>query len=160
MAKSVTLQAENREVARRKLVSYRAQCDIFRQLLKIVESAESRLTSVTAQYEETRSHGVGRDTLADQITTLEDQLSRLTRVIDEQSHALDEVLWIINEIVPENPTVASILSKRYLEPDHEPTFNEIADEMGYSEGYVKSKHLEGLDLVYGLIAANGGGRHG
>ena len=61
---------------------------------------------------------------------------------------------------PENPTVASILSKRYLEPDHEPTFNEIADEMGYSEGYVKSKHLEGLDLVYGLIAANGGGRHG
>ena len=29
MAKSVTLQAENREVARRKLVSYRAQCDIF-----------------------------------------------------------------------------------------------------------------------------------
>ena len=157
MAKSATLKAENREVARRKLVGYRAQCDIFRQLLKIVESAESRLTSVTAQYEETRSHGVGRDTLADQITTLEDQLARLTRVIDEQSHALDEVLWVINSLVTDHPTIASIMSKRYLEPDYEPTFKEIADEMGYSEGYVKSKHLEGLDLVFDIISRHGVG---
>ena len=160
MAKSVTLQAENREIARRKLVSYRAQCDIFRQLLKIVESAETRLSSVTAQYEEMRSSNAARDTMGDQLITLESQLDRLNRVIDEQSRALDEVLGIINAIVPENPIVASILSKRYLEPDYEPTLSEIADEMGYSEGYVKSKHLEGLDLVYGLLATSGGGRHG
>lgn len=151
MAKSATLQAENREAARRKLVGYRAQCDIFRQLLKIVESAETRLSSITAQYEETRSSNAARDTMGDQLIMLESQLERLTRVIDEQAHALDEVLWIINSLVPEHPTTARVLSKRYLEPDREPTFKEIADEMGYSEGYVHNKHLEGLDLVYDIL---------
>ena len=152
MAKSATLQAENREIARRKLVSYRAQCDIFRQLLKIAESAESRLASITALYEETVSSGSAHDTMADQIIMLNDQVEKLSGIIEKQAAALDEVLWIVNSLVPEHATIARIMSKRYLEPDYEPTFKEIADEMGYSEGYVNNKHLEGLDLVFDILA--------
>ena len=151
MAKSATTQAENREIARRKLVSYRAQCDIYEKLLKIVESAESRLMSVTALYDEMRSGGVARDAMADQIITLESQIERLNKIIDEQTAALDEVLWLINYLLPDHPTITRIMSKRYLEPNYEPTLNEIADEMGFSEGYVKNKHLEGLDLIYEIL---------
>lgn len=154
MAKSATLQAENREIARRKLVSYRAQCEIFSKLLKIAESAESRLASITALYEETVSSGNAHDTMADQIIMLNDQIERLTDIIDRQAAALDEVLWLVNALVPEHATIARIMSKRYLDPEYEPSFNEIADEMGYSEGYVNNKHLEGLDLVYDLISSS------
>lgn len=160
MAKSATLQAENREIARRKLVSYRAKCDIFRQLLKIAESAESRLASVTALYEETISSGNAHDTMADQIIMLNDQVDKLSGIIEKQADTLDEVLWIVNELVPTNATIARVMSKRYLEPDHEPTFKEIADEMGYTEGHVKNLHLEGLDLVYDILARRRDERHG
>jgi len=151
MAKSATIQAENREIARRKLVSYRAQCDIYKQLLKIVESAESRLMSVTALYDEMRSGGVARDAMADQIITLESQIERLNKLIDEQAAALDEVLWLINSLLPEHPTMVSVLCKRYLEPTYEPTFQEIADDMGLSESRVKHVHLEGLDEISKII---------
>lgn len=151
MAKSATLQAENRERARRKLVGYRAQCDILEQLTKIVESAESRLTSITALYDEMRSSGVARDTMGDQIATLNEQVERLHHVIREQAAALDEVLWLINSVVPVNPSAASVLSKRYLEPTYEPTFREIADAMAMSESRVNHLHLEGLDLVSDIL---------
>lgn len=156
MAKSATLQAENREIARRKLVSYRAQCDIFRQLLKIAESAESRLASITALYEETISSGNAHDTMADQIIMLNDQVERLSVIIEKQAATLDEVLLIVNALVFEHATIASIMSKRYLEPDYEPTFKEIADEMSMSESRVKHLHLEGLDLVYDIITRHEG----
>lgn len=151
MAKSATIQAENREIARRKLVSYRAQCDIYRQLLKIVESAESRLSSVTAQYEETRSSNAARDTMGDQIIMLNDQVERLKGMCAKQAETLDEVLWLINSLLPDHPTTTRIMSKRYLEPNYEPTLKEIADEMGFSEGYVRNKHIEGLDLIYEIL---------
>lgn len=154
MAKSATLQAENREHARRKLASYRAKCDIFRQLLKIAESAESRLASITALYEETVSSGSAHDKMAEQIIMLNDQVDKLTGIIEKEAAALDEVLWIVNSLVPEHATIASIMSKRYLEPDYEPTFKEIADEMVMSESRVKHLHLEGLDLVYGILATH------
>lgn len=153
MAKNATIQAENREAARRKLIAYRAQCDIFEQLLKIVENAESRLVSVTAQYEETRSSSTARDTMGDQIATLNQQIEKLNAIIDRQAATLDEVLYLINALIPDNPTIARVMSKRYLEPTYEPTFKEIADEMGYSEDRIRHLHTEGLDLISDLISA-------
>ena len=153
MAKNATIQAKNREAARRKLIAYRAQCDIFEQLLKIVENAESRLVSVTAQYEETRSSSTARDTMGDQIATLNQQIEKLNAIIDRQAATLDEVLYLINALIPDNPTIARVMSKRYLEPTYEPTFKEIADEMGYSEDRIRHLHTEGLDLISDLISA-------
>ena len=133
-------------------MSYRAQCAIYDKLLNILESAESRLTNVTAQYEETRSTNTEHDALGDQLATLEDQVRKLTATCEKMGVTLDEVLWYINALVPSHPNVARVLSKRYLEPKYEPTFAEISAEMGYSEDWVKHKHLEGLDLVYELMS--------
>lgn len=147
MAKSATLQAEKRETARRKLVSYRAQCCILERMLKITENAESRLTHVTAMYEEMTSSGTARDTMGDQIIMLNEQMEHMGGICSDLGAKLDEVLDLINSLLPDHPNVATVLSKRYLEPNFEPTLAEIADETGFSESWVKRLHLEGLDLI-------------
>ena len=128
MAKSATIQAERREEARRKLVSYRAQCGIFDKMLAIAQNAESRLVSVTAQYEETTSSGTAHDTMGDQIIMLNDQVERMSTIVASLGETLDEVLDLINGLLPDYPNVVRVLSKRYLEPSFEPTFAEIAAE--------------------------------
>lgn len=147
MAKHSTIQAERREDARRKLIGYRASCQIYHQLLKIVGDAEDRLTTTCAQYEETITSKTAKDSLGDQIVMLDDQVTRLSGICATQARTLDEILELINGVVPIDATSAQILSKRYLEPIMEPTFAEIAADLGYSEDYVKHKHLEGLDLI-------------
>ena len=153
MAKSATLQAEKRETARRKLIAYRARCGVFDKMLDIVQNAESRLTSTTAQYKETVSTGVAHDTMADQIIMLNDQIERMSDICAGLGESLDEVLDLINGLIPMNPNAARVLAKRYLEPTYEPTFAEIAVDTGYSEDRVKHLHLEGLDLVAERIFA-------
>lgn len=153
MAKSATIQAERREEARRKLVSYRAQCGIFDKMLAITENAESRLVSVTAQYKEMTSSGTAHDTMADQLIMLNDQVERMSAICAGLGERLDEVLELINGLVPDHPNAARVLAKRYLEPGYEPTFGEIAAETGYSEDRVRHLHLEGLDLVSERIFA-------
>lgn len=153
MAKDATVQAERREDARRKLVSYRAQCGIFDKMLAITENAESRLTSITAQYEETVSSGAAHDTMADQLIMLNDQVERMSGICASLGETLDEVLDLINGLLPEHPNVVRVLANRYLEPTYEPTFAEIAAETGFSEDWVKHLHLEGLDLVADKIYA-------
>lgn len=147
MATSATLQGERREDARRKLVCYRAKCGVFDKMLDIVQNAESRLTSVTAQYEETSSTGVAHDVMADQVIVLNDQIERMSEICSGLGKALDEVLDLINSLIPDHPNAALVLAKRYLEPEYEPTFSEIAEEMGYSEDRVRHLHLEGLDAI-------------
>lgn len=153
MAKSATLQAERREEARRKLVSYRAQCGIFDKMLAITQNAESRLVSVTAQYEETTSSGTAHDTMGDQIIMLNDQVERMSAICASLGETLDEVLDLINGLLPDYPNVVRVLSKRYLEPSFEPTLAEIAAETGFSEDWVKHLHLQGLDLIAERIFA-------
>lgn len=153
MAKSATLQAERREEARRKLVSYRAQCGIFDKMLAITQNAESRLVSVTAQYEETTSSGTAHDTMGDQIIMLNDQVERMSAICANLGETLDEVLDLINGLLPDHPNVVRVLSKRYLEPSFEPTLAEIAAETGFSEDWVKHLHLQGLDLIAERIFA-------
>lgn len=153
MAKSATLQAERREEARRKLVSYRAQCGIFDKMLAITQNAESRLVSVTAQYEETTSSGTAHDTMGDQIIMLNDQVERMSAICANLGETLDEVLDLINGLLPDHPNVVLVLSKRYLEPSFEPTLAEIAAETGFSEDWVKHLHLQGLDLIAERIFA-------
>lgn len=147
MAKSATIQAERREEARRKLVSYRAQCGIFDKMLAIAQNAESRLVSVTAQYEETTSSGTAHDTMGDQIIMLNDQVERMSAICASLGETLDEVLDLINGLLPDYPNVVRVLSKRYLEPSFEPTLAEIAAETGFSEDWVRHLHLQGLDLI-------------
>lgn len=153
MAKSATIQAERREEARRKLVSYRAQCGIFDKMLAITQNAESRLVSVTAQYEETTSSGTAHDTMGDQIIMLNDQVERMSAICASLGETLDEVLDLINGLLPDYPNVVRVLSKRYLEPSFEPTLAEIAAETGFSEDWVKHLHLQGLDLIAERIFA-------
>lgn len=153
MAKSATLQAERREEARRKLVCYRAKCCILDKMLAIIENAESRLVSITAQHEETTSSGTARDTMGDQIIMLNDEVERMSGICADLGAALDEVLDLINGLLPDHPNAALVLSKRYLEPNFEPTFAEIAVETGYSEDRVRHLHLEGLDLIAEKIFA-------
>lgn len=153
MAKSATIQAERREEARRKLVSYRAQCGIFDKMLAITQNAESRLVSVTAQYEETTSSGTAHDTMGDQIIMLNDQVERMSAICASLGETLDEVLDLINGLLPDHPNVVHVLSKRYLEPSFEPTLAEIAAETGFSEDWVKHLHLQGLDLIAERIFA-------
>ena len=153
MAKSATIQAEKRETARRKLVSYRARCGVFDKMLDIVQNAESRLTSITAQYKETVSTGVAHDTMADQVIMLNDQVEKMSDICASLGSTLDEVLDLINGLVPDHPNAARVLAKRYLEPTYEPTFAEIAEETGYSEDRVKHLHLEGLDCIAEKIFA-------
>ena len=153
MAKSATTQAERREEARRKLVGYRAKCCILDKMLTITQNAESRLVSVTAQYEETTSSGIAHDTMADQIIMLNDQIERMSCICADLGVALDEVLDLINGLLPDHPNIVIVLSKRYLEPSFEPTLAEIAEETGFSESWVKRLHLEGLDLIAEKIFA-------
>lgn len=153
MAKHSTIQAEKREDARRKLISYRASCQIYHQLLKIVEDAENRLTTTCAQYSETVTSTTAKDSLGDQIAMLDEQVTRLSEICANQAHTLDEILDLINAVVPIDPISARILSKRYLEPTREPSFTEIALDLDYSEDYVRHKHLEGLDLIAEKISA-------
>ena len=147
MAKSATVQAERREEARRKLVSYRARCCILDKMLAITQNAESRLVSVTAQYNEMVSSGIARDTMADQLIMLNDQVEHMRGICADLGATLDEVLDLINGLLPDYPNAAIVLSKRYLEPNFEPTLAEIAEETGFSESWVKRLHLEGLDLI-------------
>ena len=154
MAKHATLQAERRETARRKLSEYRVQCDIFERLLRIIESAESRLTSITAQQSELIKTSGAKDRLADQIITLNAHIDRLHELNEGHIAYLDDALYLINSLLPEHTLEARVLSKRYLEPNYEPTFAEIAEEMGFSEDWVKHKHLRGLDFVANVIFEN------
>lgn len=147
MAKSATLQAERRDTVRRKLIAYRAQCGVFDKMLDIVSNAESRLTSITAQYNEMVSTGIAHDTMADQIIMLTDQVERMSGICASLGSTLDEVLDLINGVIPEHPNAARVLAKRYLEPTFEPTFAEIAVDTGYSEDRVKHLHIEGLDII-------------
>lgn len=151
MAKHATIQNERREEARRKLMSYRAKCEIFQKLLVITEETDSRLVSITAQYEETYSSGTAKEKLSAQMAQLEESVDRLGRQCEEMAESLDEVFFYINELVELRPIVATVLSKRYLEPRFEPTFAEIASDMGMDENYVRHKHLEGLDLVAAMM---------
>ena len=153
MAKSATVQAERREEARRKLVCYRAQCCILDKMLTIIENAESRLASITAMYEEMTSSGTAKDTMGDQIIMLNDQVERMGGICADIGVKLDEVLDLINSLLPDHPNEAAVLSKRYLEPNFEPTFAEIAAETGFSEDWVRHLHLRGLDLVAARIFA-------
>lgn len=148
MATDATRQAEKRERVKRYLSRYRATVSVYDSLLKIIESAESRLASITAQQSEVYTPSSAHDALADQIITLNDYIDKLSACILRETAALDGMLYVIERTMDTDCEVAEILSKRYLEPGYEPTFQEIADEMGISEKTVRRKHVYGLDLVW------------
>lgn len=120
---------------------------MFDKMLKLVESAETRLTSVTSQMGEMVTSGCAHDSMAEQIATLEDQVTKLGGIACRYAAALDESLELVESLINGNPNIARVLTKRYLEPGYEPSFREIADDMGISEDYARHLHAVGLDMI-------------
>lgn len=148
MATQETIQSERRAEAKRMLEGYRAFCGMHDSLLKLMEDCDSRLLSTTAQMHETVASSTAGDAIGSGIAKLETMSGRLTRTDDRICAKLDLTLRLVERVIEINPIAGRVLSMRYLAPaGDEPTFEEIADKLGYSYDYVKHVHLLGLDLA-------------
>lgn len=151
MATLETIQSERRLSAKRRLESYRAYCERHDQFLRLIENADSRLLSITAQLTENVASSSAGDAIGRGIVALDELATRLRKVDCDICAALDEVLWIVESVTEMNPTAGRVLSMRYLEPSN-PTFIEIAEKMHYSEDHVIRLHQAGLDIAASVIA--------
>lgn len=151
MASYETIQNERRLSAKRRLESYRAHCERHDQFLRLIENADSRLLSITAQMSENVASSSAGDAIGRGIVALDELATRLRDVDARICESLDEVLAIVEAVTEMHPTAGRILSMRYLEPSN-PTFAEIADKMNYSEDHVIRLHQAGLDIAASVIA--------
>ena len=148
MANFETIQSERRAEAKRMLEGYRAFCGMHDSMLKLMEDADSRLLSTTAQMGETRASSSAGDSIGSGLAKLETAATRLKRTDDRICAKLDATLRIIERVIEINPLAGRVLSMRYLTPaSDKPTFEEIADKLGYSVDHVKHIHLLGLDIA-------------
>lgn len=148
MASNETIRAERRDDARRILEGYRAFCAMHDNMLALMEDADSRLLSTTAQMGETRASSSAGDSIGSGLAKLESAAIRLESADDRICAKLDATLDIVERVIEEDPLAGRVLSMRYLAPaGSEPTLEEIADRMGYSEDYIKHVHLAGLDIA-------------
>lgn len=155
MANYETIQSERRALAKRMLEGYRAFCEMHDSLLRLMENADSRLLSTTAQMGETVASSAAGDAIGSGLAKLETVASRLQRVDDRICAKLDITLHLVERVIEINPTAGRVLSERYLVPaGDEPTFEEIAENMGYSYDWVKHAHLLGLDIAAMLLQDN------
>lgn len=155
MANYETIQSERRAAAKRMLEGYRAFCGMHDSLLKLIEDADSRLLSTTAQMEETVASSAAGDAIGGGLAKLETTAKRLSRTDERICAKLDITLHLVERVIDINPMAGRVLSMRYLVPaGDEPTFEEIADKMGYSYDWVKHAHLLGLDIAAMLMQDN------
>lgn len=151
MATLETIQSERRLSAKRRLEGYRAHCERHDQFLRLIENADSRLLSITAQMSENVASSSAGDAIGRGIAALDELATKLREVDAKICDALDEALWIVESVTDMNPTAGRVLSMRYLEPNN-PTFVEIAEKMHYSEDHVIRLHQAGLDIAASVIA--------
>ena len=152
MATYETIHGERRGQARRMLEGYRAFCEMHDSLLKLMEDADSRLLSTTAQMCETVASSSAGDAIGGGLVKLETASTRLKRVDDRICAKLDTALWLVERVIEINPSAGRVLSERYLVPaGEEPTFEEIAERLNYSHDWVRHAHLLGLDIVAMLL---------
>jgi DNA-directed RNA polymerase sigma subunit (sigma70/sigma32) len=148
LAKYETIQSERRAEAKRMLEGYRAFCGMHDSMLKLMEDADSRLLSTTAQIGETRASSSAGDSIGSGLAKLETAALRLERTDDRICAKLDETLRIVERVIEINPIAGRVLSMRYLVPaGDEPTFEEIADALCYSADHIRHIHLLGLDIA-------------
>lgn len=152
MASNETIRAERRDDARRMLEGYRAFCAMHDNMLALMEDADSRLLSTTAQMGETRASSSAGDSIGSGLAKLESAAIRLESADDRICAKLDATLDLVERVIEERPIAGRVLSMRYLSPaGDEPTFDEIADRMGYSVDHIHRLHLEGLDVAASII---------
>ena len=152
MATLETIHGERRGQARRMLEGYRAYCEMHDRMLHLIEDADSRLSSTTAQMGETVSSSSAGDAIGGGLVKLEAASNRWRMVDDRICSKLDATLWLVERVVEENPLAGRVLSERYLVPaGEEPTFEEIAERLNYSYDWVRHAHLLGLDMVAMLL---------
>lgn len=155
MAANETMRRERRDEARRVLEGYRALCAMHDNMLALMEDADSRLLSTTAQMSETRASGSAGDSIGSGLAKLETAARRLESADDRICATLDATLALVERVIEERPIAGRVLSMRYLSPaGDEPTFEQIADRMGYSEEHIKHVHLVGLDIAADLLKEN------
>ena len=152
MATLETIQSERRAEAKRMLEGYRSFCEMHDNLLKLMEDADSRLLSTTAQMGETVASSGAGDAIGSGLAKLENASTRLKRTDERICSKLDQSLRLVERVVEINPMAGRVLSLRYLAPaGDEPTFEEIADKMGYSSVHIYRLHLEGLDVAASIV---------
>ena len=142
---------KRREKAKNLLKGYRDGVTVNGQLLKLIADAESRLSSATAQYEETRSSGMARDALADHIASLEDVIGRLRMEDDILKDNLDDLLIMVTKATVINPSAGAVLAALYMEPGEAPSMDEVAERLYRGIDRVKQLHRAGLDIVADLM---------
>lgn len=154
MATLETIQNERRDAARRVLESYSTNCVINKQLLKLLENADSRLLSATAQMEETRGSGTAKDAIGAHIAAIHQEAERLTYASERIAVKLDEVLRIVERVSERSHLAGKILSMRYLEPGRLMELEEIASALNYDDEYIRKRHLVALDMAADVIYEN------
>ena len=155
MANYETIQSERRADAKRMLEGYRSFCEMHDSMLKMMEDADSRLLSTTAQMGETVASSAAGDSIGSGLAKLETAAKRLERTDGRICAKLDAALHLVERVIEINPVAGRVLSMRYLVPaGDEPTFDEIADKMGYSADWVRHAHLLGLDIAATLTQDN------
>lgn len=147
MATYETIRNEKRNDAKRVLEGYRALCTLNGQMLKLLEDADSRLLSVTAQMDETRGSGVAKDSMADNIASIHEASAKMRVLSSQYGRRLDEAAHLVGEVIDIDPLAGEVLAIRYMEPGRPPEFAEIAERLGYTEAHVYAKHLDGLDIA-------------
>lgn len=151
MATESTIRSERREESKRRLGGYRAWVTLNDQVLKLIESIESRQYSVTAQMSETRSGGA-KDSMAENLAALEEQEARLRAQGESYAEKMDLLLATVSKVAEADPLAGQVLSLRYMELGKPMEFAEIGDRLGeYSEDHMKRKHAEGLELAADVL---------
>lgn len=150
MATSETIKSEQRDAARTMLEGYGSLCIINTQLLKLIEDADNRLISTTAQMGETRGSGTAKDAIAVNIAAIHEAAGKLIVVSAMYAERLDAIINAVDRVNEIDPLAAKVLSKRYMEPGRMPEFAEIGEDLGYSADYMMEKHLDGLNIICDL----------
>lgn len=152
MATMETIQSERRAEAKRMLEGYRSFCEMHDSLLKLMEDADSRLLSTTAQMGETVASSAAGDAIGSGLAKLERASKKLKDVDERVCSKLDVSLWLVERVMEIHPPAGRVLCERYLVPaGSEPTFEEVAERLHYSTDWTYQLHLIGLDIASSVL---------
>lgn len=107
------------------------------------EQLRELATSVSSfsNMERVQSSG-SQDRLGDTVAKIVDLESEITNTILEYLNKREEIIKTIEQV--ENVKMYNLLYKRYVDSK---ALNVIADEMGFSEDYIKHLHQDALNVV-------------